>query len=181
MRRAAIAVILSVLVAGCAKPDPPAAAEPVVSSTFNATDVAWLQLLIPMTEQALALLGSAPQRTSNAQVIQLAATMNGEHTAQLTQLRELLRRAGVPETDIHDGHDLPGIVTPDDLLIVNKTTGATFDRLFAEHVSDYLRQSVLVAKGEQTSGADRETKAFAVTMAKARTDELAELTKNGWL
>ncbi|MEO3857550.1 DUF305 domain-containing protein [Acrocarpospora sp. B8E8] len=181
MRRAAIVVILAVLVAGCAKPEPPAAAEPIVSSTFNATDVAWLQLLIPMTEQALALLGSAPERTSNAQVIRLAVTMNGEHRAQLTQLRGLLSKAGVPETDIHDGHDIPGIVTPADLLIVNKTTGSTFDRLFAEHVSDYLRQSVLVAKGEQTSGADRETKALAVAMAKARAGELAELTKNGWL
>ncbi|GAA0375867.1 DUF305 domain-containing protein [Acrocarpospora corrugata] len=169
-------MITAMLVAGCARPEtPPAVAEPVAASTFNATDVAWLQLLIPMTEQALVLIESVPEHTANPQVIQLATAMNGEHREQLTRLRALLGRAGVPETDIHDGHDIPGIVTPDDLLILTKTRDATFDRLFAEHVGDYLRQSVLVAKGEQDSGADRETKAFAQTMSQARTGELTRL------
>ncbi|GIH27463.1 DUF305 domain-containing protein [Acrocarpospora phusangensis] len=163
-------------------PAPPTAVQSAVSAepgSYNATDVAWLQLVIPMTEQALDLMDTTATKTSNPRVVQLAADIAADHRTQLTQLRDLLRRSGNGETDIHDGHDLPGIVTPDDLLLVTKTRGPAFDRLFAQHIGDYLRQSVLVAKGEQDSGADPATKSFAASLSAARKAQLARLTGNG--
>ncbi|MEZ0076401.1 DUF305 domain-containing protein [Planotetraspora sp. GP83] len=142
----------------------------------NATDVAWLQLMIPMTEQAVRLMEAAPSRTSNPRVTRLAAEMSAGHRTQLRTLRELLRRAGAPLTNVHEGHNMPGMVTATELKTVERTGDAAFDRLFTQHIGEYLRQSVLVAGGEQQSGADRDTTAFAATLAKSRAGDLAQLT-----
>ncbi|MCT9934826.1 DUF305 domain-containing protein [Planotetraspora sp. A-T 1434] len=142
----------------------------------NATDVAWLQLMIPMTEQAIRLMESAPARTSNARIIRLAAEMSAVHLRQSRTLRDLLRRIGAPLTNMHEGHNMPGMVTAAELQSIEQVGDAAFDRLFTQHIGEYLRQSVLIAGGEQQSGADRDTTAFAATLAKARAGDLAQLT-----
>ncbi|WP_214104578.1 DUF305 domain-containing protein [Acrocarpospora catenulata] len=177
MRWIVVGAVL-VLVTGCSAAAVPPPAPSAAVSSYNATDVAWLQLLIPMTEQAVRLFDTVPERTGNPQVVEVARVMRGDHQSQLERLRELLRRSGNAETDIHDGHDLPGMVTPDDLVILGKVKERAFDRLFAVHVSEYLRQSVLVADGEQNSGADPDTKEFAASMARSRQDELGKLPRS---
>ncbi|GAT67851.1 DUF305 domain-containing protein [Planomonospora sp. ID91781] len=160
-------------------PAPEAVSAGTVPGAFNATDVAWLQLMIPMTEQALDLLVSAPQRAADPEVARLAAELDAGHRAQLRTLRGLLKRSGTPPVNVHEGHDMPGMVTATELAEVNRVEGAAFDRLFTEHVGEYLRQSVQVARGEQGSGADRETRAFAAAVERTRAGELIRLTGLG--
>ncbi|WP_405142428.1 DUF305 domain-containing protein [Sphaerisporangium sp. NBC_01403] len=145
------------------------------AGSFNVTDVAWLQLMIPMTEQAVRLLELAPARSADPDVRRFAAEAGGDRRTTLHRLRELLRRAGVPESKEHDGHDMPGMVTAADFAVLNKASGASFDRLFRQDAREYLSQSVVVARGEQGSGADRETKAFAASMEKLHAAQLTRL------
>ncbi|GLW12570.1 hypothetical protein Misp01_76980 [Microtetraspora sp. NBRC 13810] len=189
-----LAVLSLLLVARCVAAQPThsaadhlAVAQPAVTpvvtasgaaATFNATDVAWLQLLIPMTEQALPVLDAARGRTTDPRLLGLAARMGVEHRAQLRTLRDLLRRSGTPGVNVHEGHNMPGMVTPAELADGERAEGAGFDRFFTEHIGEYLRQSVLVAEGEKGSGADRDTKAFAAAMGRARAGELAQLTSD---
>jgi uncharacterized protein (DUF305 family) len=144
-------------------------------SSFNDTDIAWLQLMIPMTEQAVRLLELAPSRTSTPRITRFAAEAVTDRRTTLRGLRDLLRRASVPESDEHEGHDMPGMVTAADFAALNRTGGAAFDRLFTRDAREYLTQSILVAKGERRSGADQGTKAFAAAMEKAHSDQLARL------
>ncbi len=81
----------------------------------------------------------------------------------------------MPESNEHDGHDMPGMVTAADFAVLNKASGAAFDRLFRQDAREYLSQSVVVARGEQGSGADRETKAFAASMEKLHAAQLTRL------
>ncbi|GAA4599168.1 hypothetical protein GCM10023194_78530 [Planotetraspora phitsanulokensis] len=154
-----------------------AAATP--SGSFNATDVAWLQLMIPMTEQAVRLLDLAPDKTADPRITRLSRSLSADHRAELQRLRDLLDRSGVPYVNVHEGHNIPGMVTADELKVITESKGDAFDRLFAEHTRDYLKQSVLVAQGEQGAGADGDTKAFAAAMAKAHAGELTRLTALG--
>jgi len=149
------------------------------SGSFNATDVAWLQLMIPMTEQAVRLLDLAPDKTADPRITRLAESLSADHRAELRRLHGLLDRSGVPYVNVHEGHNIPGMVTTDELKVITEAEGAAFDRLFADHTRDYLKQSVLVAQGEQGSGADADTKAFAAAMAKTHTGELARLAGLG--
>ncbi|MBG0814145.1 DUF305 domain-containing protein [Planomonospora sp. ID82291] len=181
-----LAAVALLLVARCTAADPPphpAAAHPVPSSTaagavpdvFNATDVAWLQLMIPMTEQALDLLASAAERAADPEVARFAAETGAGHRIQLRTLRGLLKRSGTPPVNVHEGHDMPGMVTAAELAVLHRAQGAAFDGLFAGHIGEYLRQSVRVARGEQASGADRETRAFAGAVERTRAGELTRL------
>ncbi|TKK90542.1 DUF305 domain-containing protein [Herbidospora galbida] len=173
----------ALLVSGCAAPQvhgpaaaavqPSAVTQP--SAAFNPTDVAWIQLEIPMTESVLALTDLAPERTANPSVLALASQVAAEQQQQLAGLRGLLREAGLPPTNVHEGHDMPGMVTKSDLLIAQRLNAEPFDKLFRKHLKDFLTQSLLVAKGEQTSGANEATKQFAKTLSAARSTTLADL------
>jgi uncharacterized protein (DUF305 family) len=151
----------------------PSASTP--SGAFNATDVAWMQLMIPMDEQLLSMLELAPKRTSNPEVTRLAKRFAADHRAELLQLRELMDRSGTPKTNVHEGHDMPGMVTAEDLRVIDKTRGAAFDRLFAKNMREHLEQGVLLSRGEQGSGADQATRELAESIEKDRTAQLDKL------
>ncbi|MER5649754.1 DUF305 domain-containing protein [Streptosporangium sp. NPDC002524] len=145
------------------------------SGSFNGTDIAWLQLMIPMTEQAVRLLELAPGKTSDPKLRRFAEEHVDDRRTTLRELRELLRRSGVPESNEHEGHDIPGMVIPDDFAALKRADGAAFDRLFTKDAREYLTQSVLVAKSEQKAGSDQETKAFAAAMEKTHGGQLTRL------
>ncbi|MGC5016019.1 DUF305 domain-containing protein [Streptosporangium sp. DT93] len=144
-------------------------------ASFNATDLAWLQLMIPMTEQSVRLLELAPRKTSDPAITRFAAEVVPARRATLRGLRDLLRRAGVPQSREHEGHDMPGMTTPADFAALERADGAAFDRLFTGNAREYLTQSVLVAKGEGASGADPATRTFAAATAKAHAGQLTRL------
>ncbi|GAA4197965.1 hypothetical protein GCM10022252_47640 [Streptosporangium oxazolinicum] len=146
-----------------------------VSGSFNGTDIAWLQLMIPMTEQAARLLELAPGKTSNPRLKRFAEEYVADRRTTLQELRDLLRRSGVPESNEHEGHDIPGMVIPNDFAALKRADGEAFDRLFTKDAREYLTQSVLVAKGLQKSGADPETKAFAAALEKTYSGQLPRL------
>ncbi|MFC7647768.1 DUF305 domain-containing protein [Streptosporangium lutulentum] len=145
------------------------------SGTFNATDVAWMQLMIPMDEQLLTMLELAPKRTSNPEVTRLAERFAADHRAELLRLRELLDRSGAPTTNVHEGHDMPGMVTAEDLRVIDRTTGAAFDRLFAKNMREHLEQGVLLSRGVRGSGADQGTRELAGSIEKTRAAQLDRL------
>ncbi|SNT56505.1 Uncharacterized conserved protein, DUF305 family [Streptosporangium subroseum] len=154
-------------------PASPAASTP--SGAFNGTDVGWMQLMIPMDEQLLSMLEMAPKRTSNPEVIQLAKLFAADHRAELLKLRALMDRSGAPKTNVHEGHDMPGMVTAADLGVIDQTKGAAFDRLFAKNMREHLEQGILLCRGEQGAGADQATRELAGNIEKARAAQLDRL------
>lgn len=142
---------------------------------FNPTDVAWLQLMIPMNERMLRLLDLAPAQAADPAVRALAARIATGHRAELTELRAALRRSGTPEVDVHAGHDMPGMVPLAELAAARTTRGAAFDELVRTGLRAHLAQSVLVARGERTAGAEPGVKALAAGFETSRGAELARL------
>ncbi|MFJ2032840.1 DUF305 domain-containing protein [Streptosporangium sp. NPDC087985] len=146
----------------------PLAAAATVTGGFNATDTAWLQLMIPMDERTLPLLDLGAGRGHDPAVRRLAARIRESHLAELERLRETLSRTGLPPTDVHRGHDMPGMVTAADLTALRAATGPSFDRLFTDRLREHLDQSASVARSEQTAGADGGTRALAAAVERAR-------------
>lgn len=90
---------------------------PAPSGTAPATptDVGWVQLMTPMNQQAVKLLTLAAERAAEPRVRAFAVRLRTGHEAELNRLRPLLTRMGLPLTDVHAGHDMPGMVTEQDL------------------------------------------------------------------
>lgn len=178
-RRLAV-LLLVAFAAGCGQeaPAPTAAPAPVAASpstSFNGTDTAWLQLMIPMNEQTLRLLDLVPARTADPATRQLATRVGAAHRAELDQLRALRTKAGLPATNVHEGHDMPGMVTADELRAAGEARGAALDQLVTARLREQFEQNVLLCNGERTSGADQATKALAAAIERTRATQLAQL------
>ncbi len=81
------------------------------TSASTATDVGWVQLMTPMNQQAVKLLTLAAARAAEPRVRDFAVRLRTGQEAELNRLRALLTRMGLPGTDVHAGHDMPGMVT----------------------------------------------------------------------
>lgn len=188
--RSTAALSLLLLLAGCAAPadagrpavpasSVSAAATPTApgSAPADPTDAAWAQLMTPMNEQAVALLSLAGQRADDPRVRRWAAGLRTAQNGELARLRPLLARMGLPDTNVHEGHDMPGMVTERDLERARAVEGRAFDRLLTAQIRDHLRQSAQVSRSETEAGTRPDAKRLATALVSARKDELAELDR----
>ncbi|WP_053175832.1 DUF305 domain-containing protein [Nonomuraea sp. SBT364] len=147
---------------------------------FNATDTAWVQLMIPMIERTLPLLDLAARRGTGG-TRGLAAALGRAHRAELDRLRKLRDDAGVSPVNVHEGHDMPGMVTASQLDDLRAAGGKAFDELFARRLREHLDQSLKVTRGERGSGSDPRALALAADLVRSRTGQLAQLARLGAL
>ncbi|MBK3556487.1 DUF305 domain-containing protein [Streptomyces sp. MBT56] len=192
LRRAAALVLLGALAlggtAGCspaadsaprtaqARKSPPAGT-PTATSASTSTDVGWVQLMTPMNQQAVKLLALAAERAAEPRVRDFAGRLRTGQEAELVRLRALLNRMGLPGTDVHAGHDMPGMVTVRDLEAARAAEGPAFDRLVLVQIRDHLRQSAQVSRSEITSGGRADARELAAALVTARETSLAELER----
>ncbi|MFJ9308673.1 MULTISPECIES: DUF305 domain-containing protein [Streptomyces] len=148
---------------------------PSASASGTPTDAAWVQLMTPMNEKAVALLTLAADRATEPRVRAFATRLRGDQEAELGRLRPLLTRMGLPRTDVHAGHAMPGMVTERDLAAAEAAEGAAFDRLFLTRIRDHLRHSAQVSRSEITAGARADAKRLAAALVTAREAALTEL------
>ncbi|MET9592762.1 DUF305 domain-containing protein [Streptomyces sp. NPDC006516] len=146
------------------------------SPSANPTDAAWVQLMIPMDAQAVLLLDLAARKTSGPRLRSWAARLRSAQVAELTALRGLRDRMGLPGTDVHEGHDMPGMVTAEDLGDARVAEGAAFDRLLVRLLHEHLHQSKQVSRSESSAGGSAEARDRARALVTARGEQLAELT-----
>ncbi|MFD0421263.1 DUF305 domain-containing protein [Streptomyces parvus] len=194
LRRAAVLVLLGALAlggaAGCStaadsaprtpqeqpqKSSP--TGTPTATPASTATDVGWVQLMTPMNQQAVKLLTLAAARAAEPRVRDFAVRLRTGQEAELDRLRSLLTRMGLPGTDVHAGHDMPGMVTVRDLEEARAAEGPAFDRLVLVQIRDHLRQSAQVSRSEITSGGRADARELAAALVTAREASLAELER----
>ncbi|MFF3526049.1 DUF305 domain-containing protein [Streptomyces rubiginosohelvolus] len=190
LRRAAALVLLGALALGGAAGCSPAAESAPRSAqarespptgtptaTSTATDVGWVQLMTPMNQQAVKLLTLAAERAAEPRVRDFAVRLRTGQDAELVRLRALLSRMGLPGTDVHAGHDMPGMVTVRDLEAARAAEGPAFDRIVLVQIRDHLRQSARVSRSEITSGGRADARELAAALVTARETSLAELER----
>ncbi|MGS2618857.1 DUF305 domain-containing protein [Micromonospora sp. LZ34] len=147
------------------------------AGAFNATDVAWLQLHVAMTERLLPVLDLVPARTTDPAWQRLAARVATTHRADLARSRRLLADSGAPATNPHEGHDMPGMVTAEELAALRAATGVPLHQLLARHLRAHLAQAVRLAAAEQHAGAHPATTALAAAIARESRSALARLDR----
>ncbi|MDX3343341.1 DUF305 domain-containing protein [Streptomyces sp. ME02-6979.5a] len=152
-------------------------APPSATGSASATDVGWVQLMTPMNQQAVKLLTLAAERADEPRLRAFAVRLRADQEAELDRLRSLLTRMGLPLTDVHAGHDMPGMVTERDLTAARAAEGPAFDRLVLAGIRDHLRQSAQVSRSEITAGGRADARELARALVAARETFLAELAR----
>ena len=186
--KALACVVLLAALTGCGSsaagsaPPPAAAPTPTSSVTkwdidpsFNATDLAWIELMIPMDEQLLRVLGTAEKRAADPAVRKFATQVAAGHRTEHTEFVALRTRSRLPVRNPHEGHDMPGMMTEPEITTLGKTAGAAFDPLFEKNLKEHLDQSIVLARSITTDGKDPETKKLAASIMTTRATQLKQL------
>ena len=154
------------------QPQPPAPAASVASA-FNPTDAAWLGLMIPMNEQFLRILGFAQTNSTDPAVRRSAAELAVAHQAELKQLIALRDRAKLPIANAHAGHNMPGMMTDEEVAALQKLRGPAFDKVLRAEMKDHLTQSALVSRSVIAAGQEPGVKKLATAIEKDHTARAA--------
>lgn len=171
---AAVAALSVPVALHVGRPAPSASPAPV-PSLANGTDAAWLKLMIAMNESTVVLLDRAASRATDPRLATFAKELAAKHRDEIGVMRGITDRHAIVVTNEHDGHELPGIVTPADLARIEAQVGAEFDAAVRECLREHLEQGARLAGSEQRAGQDGETKAFAARVEQARQADLARM------
>ncbi|WP_325750782.1 DUF305 domain-containing protein [Streptomyces sp.] len=167
-------MVVALLAVGCTS-QPTAGASP--GPAFNATDTAWILLMIPMAERAQLLTDLAPSRTADPDLAELAAKTGSALRGDLRRLRAVLRLSGVPDTRPHEGHTMPGMVSLGTLEKAAATDGQAFDRILTDALRAGFTQFRLLCAEEQTHGRADEATELATAIARSTAEQTTRLDK----
>jgi uncharacterized protein (DUF305 family) len=150
---------------------PPVGAAPPVS--LSLTDIAFIELMIPMNARALPLLDLLVDGSAAADLHDVAVTLRRSYPNETAQLRAALEAGGVAEQGLHAGMDMPGYVTADQLATVEASSDR--DTVAREVLCWHLNQSLRVARAEVDNGSDPAVRTVAQSMVDLRTGIVAAL------
>ncbi|MFJ6823065.1 DUF305 domain-containing protein [Streptomyces niveus] len=187
VRGTAAALLVLLAVPGCSAATPastPVRTSPVstpagvpAQTPSGATDAAWLQLMTPMNEGAVELLTMAADRATDPGLRNWATDLAAAHRAELDRMRPLLKQLGLPATNVHEGHEMPGMVTPGDLAQARAAKGAAFEKVVVVQIREHLEHSARVSRSEVDAGSEAAAKKLAASLVEARAAELEALKR----
>ncbi|MEV3981509.1 DUF305 domain-containing protein [Nonomuraea sp. NPDC049758] len=153
-----------------------AGAQPSQQS-FNDADVMFAQMMIPHHQQAVEMADLAAQRAKDPEIKKLAADIKAAQDPEIQTMKGWLTEWGKPVPSGGMGHDMPGIMSAEDMKKLDGAKGAAFDRLFAEQMIAHHEGAIEMARTEQASGVNPQAKELAKAVESTQQAEVAQLRK----
>ncbi|OPX08219.1 DUF305 domain-containing protein [Mycobacterium sp. AT1] len=146
----------------------------------NAADVAFVSGMIPHHEQAVEMSALVPQRSTNPEVIKLAADISAAQEPEIQTMKAFLVQWNAGEGSGHEGHDMgamTGMVDDDSMAKLETLKGAEFDKLWLTSMIGHHEGAVTMANTEIADGANADAKALASQIVTAQEAEIAQMKK----
>lgn len=146
----------------------------------NAADVAFVSGMIPHHEQAVEMSALVPQRSTNPEVIKLAADISAAQEPEIQTMKGFLAQWNAGEGAGHEGHDMgamTGMVDDDSMAKLETLKGAEFDKLWLTSMIGHHEGAVTMANTEIADGANADAKALASHIVTVQQAEIAQMKK----
>jgi len=191
--RRGLAVLATLMLAGCGSAGS-AAGEPAghggstpavvappataAGSGVNATDVMFLQMMVPHLEQGRQIAALARTHPTRSEVAMLAAAIESTQATEIATMSGWLRDWGEPASanpDAHAAHGgMPG-TSPEEIAVVDRASGADFERRFLNMLIAHQDDAVQLARMETSSGANAQARALAEQIDKSRSAQIKQM------
>ncbi|MEV4580929.1 DUF305 domain-containing protein [Nonomuraea jabiensis] len=149
------------------------------AAAFNDADVMFAQMMIPHHQQAVEMADLAATRAADKEVKELAAKIKAAQDPEIQTMKGWLTAWGkpMPSEGMDHGmdHDMPGMMSEDDMKKLEAAKGGAFDRQFAELMIAHHNGAIQMARTEQAQGSNAEAKELAKTIETAQQAEVAQL------
>jgi uncharacterized protein (DUF305 family) len=125
---------------------------------YTGADVLFMQQMIGHHGQALLMTALVPTNTGNADLRLLAEKIEVSQRDEIASMQRWLRARGeaLPDSSMHH-HDMPGLLTDEELATLGKARGSEFDRLFLTYMIRHHEGALtMVARLFGTDGAAQE-------------------------
>lgn len=168
--------------AGQDKTSSPTASAPAQQGEHNAADVTFAKGVIPHHRQAVEMAEMAETRAQSAEVKKLAAEIKKAQDPEIKTLSGWLTSWGeeVPkegESAEHGGHSMSGMMTPEEMDMMEKSSGKAFDTAFMEMMIKHHEGAIEMAKTEQSDGAYQPAKDMAGNIIASQSAEITRMNK----
>ncbi|MEV0819873.1 DUF305 domain-containing protein [Nonomuraea rubra] len=152
-----------------------ASAQP--SAAFNDADVMFAQMMIPHHEQAVEMADLASTRAADPEVKELAATIKAAQDPEIQTMKGWLTEWGKAAPEGGMGHDMPGVMSEEEMAKLEAAKGKEFDKLFAEQMIAHHNGAIEMARTEQSGGSNPQAKELAKTIETTQQAEVEQLRK----
>ena len=152
-------------------------------SNFNDADVTFAQSMIPHHEQAVVMAKMAKSHASSAEVKDLAAKIEAAQGPEIKMMSGWLKAWGEDASSgsgmTHGmgggmgGSGMPGMMGDDDMMSLDSSDGAGFDRMFLTMMIEHHEGAIEMAKKEQVDGKNQDAVALAKKIESDQTAEIA--------
>ena len=156
-----------------------------VSSQFNHADVMFAEMMYPHHAQAVEMSDLVEGRTTNSQLITLAAAIKSAQTPEMEQMAQWLAAWGMPAPHTEsgnmggmdqDGGSMNGMMSQQDMDSLAAKTGTDFDQAWLTMMIEHHQGAIEMANSEVAHGLNPEAKAMAATIITTQRAEIATMT-----
>ncbi len=156
---------------------------------FNPEDHAFATNMIPHHEQAIELAALAPQRSTDQDLIALAAKISAEQAPEIKALRVFLVQWDEnPDDDASSGDNsdhggdaghgaMAGMVDDATMAKLQSLTGTEFDTLWLQSMISHHQGAIEMAKAEVANGQNVDVKRMAQTMVDTQQAEITQMNQ----
>lgn len=150
-------------------------------AAHDADDVQFAQLMIPHHEQAIELAAMVPDRSTNPDVVALAAKVAGEQQPEISTMKALLQQWNVKPESHESGHAgmaMEGMVDDATMVKLDSLKGADFDTLWLQSMISHHQGAIGMAKTEIADGKSADLVTLAkniVTAQQAEIDQMKQI------
>lgn len=151
------------------------------STAHNNADVTFVQGMLPHHEGALAMAQLADGRAADPRVLDLAGRIEAAQQPEIETMTDWLQEWGEPLHGEDGGMDHAaggrdiGSMSAEDMAALESASGAGFDRMFLQLMTEHHKGAVGMAKTEIDEGSNPEAVGLAGDIVKSQTAEIDEM------
>jgi uncharacterized protein (DUF305 family) len=147
----------------------------VVTDEFGTVDIMFAQMMIPHHEQAIEMSTLVETRSTNPEVLALAAQIKAAQAPEIAQMTTWLDAAGVSDTMGHSMGEM-GMLDEAQMTALAAARGAAFDTLYLEGMIQHHLGAIDMAQ-MILSSANPEVKKLGEAVVTSQSAEVALMKK----